>query len=113
MAIKTIGKGTFGVDSSIDGAQSATENQSCSETVALDKNGEPMGVVLSNKTVEKTLEVLVTGDDSPPALGEVYDGGTVTGISLTSSNTDFRKYSVTIKTWGSLGGESETSVVES
>ena len=104
MAIKTIGKGLFGVDSTIDAAQSATENQSCSENVALNKDGEPMGVVLSNKSVEKTLEVLVTDEDTPPQIGETYDGGTVTAVSQTSSNTDFRKYSITIKVWGELGG---------
>lgn len=107
MAIKIIGQGTFGVDSTIEGAQSASENQTCNETVALNKDGEPMGVVLSNKTVEKTLEVLVTGEDTAPEIGAVYDGGTVTSVTLTSSNTDFRKYSVTIKTWGELGGSAE------
>lgn len=109
MAIKVIGKGMFGVDSTIDSAQSATESQSCSENVALNKDGEPIGVVLSNKSVEKSLEVLVTGDSEPPAIGETYDGGTVTAVSLSSSNTDFRKYSITIKTWGELGTGTETT----
>lgn len=112
MAIKIIGKGRFGVDSTIEGAQSASENRTCSENVALNKDGEPMGVVLSNETVEKTLEVLVTGDDDAPALGEVYDGGTVTAVSLSSSNSDFRKYSITIKTWGELGGETTAVTTE-
>lgn len=110
MAIKTIGKGLFGVDSTIDAAQSATEEHSCTETVALNKDGEPMGVALTNKVSTKTLEVLVTGEDSPPGIGESYDGGTVLGYSLTSSNTDFRKYSVTIKVWGELGGAKSTAV---
>lgn len=112
MAVKIIGKGQFGVDSTIDAAQSASENRSVSENVALNKDGEPMGVVLSNETVEKTLEVLVTGEDEAPAIGETYDGGTVTAVSITSSNTDFRKYSVTIKKWGSLGGESTAVTAE-
>lgn len=110
MAIKIIGKGQFGTDSSIEGAQSASETRSVSENVALNKDGEPMGVVLSNKTVEKTLEVIVTGDDDVPEIGDIYDGGTVTNVTLNSSNTDFRKYSITVKTWGELGKSEQTAV---
>ena len=108
MAVKVIGKGTFGADSTIEGAQSVSENRTCNETVALDKNGEPLGVALSGENTEKTIEVLVTGDSEAPAIGSVYDGGTVTSVSLTSSNSDFRKYSVTVKTWGTLGGGNES-----
>lgn len=103
MPIKVLGQATFGVDSSKSGAQSVSENTSCTETVALNNEGDPIAVALSAKITEKTLEVIVTGDDSLPEIGENFEDGTVVAITKTSSNTDFQRYSVTVKKWDGVG----------
>lgn len=102
MALKIIGKGKFGVDDSNTNAQSATETTSVTETLAMNKDGDIIGVALSAQTTEKTLEVLVT-DDAPPAIGDKIGSATVTQVELTSSNTDFQRYTVTTKDWGVTG----------
>lgn len=108
MALKIIGKGAFGADSSNTGAQSVTETKSVTETLALNKDGDVIGVALTQETTEKTVEVIVTSDANVPAIGDTFDGGTVTQVEKNSSNTDFQRYTVTTKIWGSLsagGGE--------
>lgn len=101
---KIIGKGTFGADSSKSGAQSVTKNKSATESVALDKDGEVVGVALSQETTETTYEILYSAEETIPKVGDTYEGGVVTAVSESSSNSDFRKFSVTVKTWGSVGG---------
>ena len=101
---KIIGKGTFGADSSKPGAQSVTKNKSATESVALDKDGEVVGVALSQETTETTYEILYSAEEAIPKVGDTYEGGVVTAVSESSSNSDFRKFSVTVKTWGSVGG---------
>lgn len=113
MALKVLGKGQFGADSSIEGAQSVTESESVSETTAKDKDGNIIGVALTEHTTEKTLEVLATDGDEPPAIAEEFEGGVVTSRSKTSSNSDFTRWSVTVKTWDGINGSSETQVVQS
>lgn len=103
---KVIGKGTFGADSSKSGAQSVTKNKSVTESVALDKDGEVIGVALSQETTETTYEILYSAEETIPKVGDTYEGGVVTAVSESSSNSDFRKFTVTVKVWGTVGGAS-------
>ncbi|MBQ7332033.1 MAG: hypothetical protein IJW39_02155 [Opitutales bacterium] len=113
MALKVIGKGTFGTEGTDENIQSVTASESVSEVTAKDKDGNVIGVALTEHVTEKTLEVLATGGSEPPAIGEAYEGGIVTARSKTSSNTEFSRWSVTVKTWDGVTGSSETQVVQS
>lgn len=101
---KIIGKGTFGANSSKEGAQSVTKTSSVTETVALDKDGEVIGVALTQETQETSYEILYLPGETVPKVGDSYEGGVVTGVTEQSSNGDFRKYTVTVKIWGGVGG---------
>lgn len=104
MALKVIGKGSFGAQASSDMAQSVSVSESVTETTAKNSTGDIVGVALTEHVTETTIEVLATDGDEPPAIGEAYEGGVVTARSKTSSNTDFARWSVTVKTWDEIKG---------
>jgi len=107
MAVIIKGKGTFGVQTATqDLAQSLNDATSTNETLAINASGEIVGVALSQKTREMTVEVLVDADSAEPEIGGSYAGltGVVTAFTKTSSNTDFARYSVTVKSWGAIDG---------
>lgn len=99
MALKILGKGSFGTDADQEMAQSATKTQSATETLAQNKDGDVVGVALSALTTEKSIEVLVTDGTALPAIGDAFEGGYVTNVSESSGNTQFRRATVTVKTW--------------
>jgi hypothetical protein len=113
MALKIIGQGKFGAQSTDKNAQSVSSDESVSETTAKDKDGNIIGVALTEHVTEKTVEVLATDGDEPPAVGEPFDGGTVLRRSESSSNSDFTRWSVTVKIWHDIKEEQGTSVVQS
>lgn len=105
MALKVIGKGKFGAESDEELAQSVSVSETVTETTAKNKDGDIVGVALSEHTTEKTIEVLATDGEEPPAIGAAFEGGVVTARSKSSSNTDFSRWSVTVKTWAAISGE--------
>lgn len=105
MAVIIKGKGAFGVSSAENAlTQSYSSNTNVNETLAISSTGEIVGVALSQKTNEQTVEVLVDGTASAPEIGGSYAGltGVVTGFTKSESNSDFQRYSVTVKQWDSI-----------
>ncbi len=105
MAIKIIGQGQFGAGT--EGgtlAQSVTTSETVEETTLKNANGEFVGVALGDPVKEITLEVAASDGDEPPACGEAFAGGTVTGRTKTAANSAYTMWSVTVKKWGSVGG---------
>lgn len=103
MALKIIGKGTFGVEAEGESGQSLTVSESCEEVTLKNKDGEFLGVALVSMTTEKTYEVAATDGSEPPEIGGSFLEGTVTARTKTSGNAQFATWSVTVKKWGSLG----------
>lgn len=82
--------------------QSSSKNNSAQEALALDNVGEPAAAHYYQKISEMTFEVIIPDDESSfPEIGDVfqYDGLKyyVSGVSISETNTDFRKYSLTCK----------------
>lgn len=102
MALKVLGTGTFGAQASDTMAQSVNKSESVTETTAKNSTGDIVGVALTEHVTETTLEVLATGGSEPPSIGSTYEGGVVTARSIISSNTEFARWSVTVKTWDSI-----------
>lgn len=101
------GTGKFGVSTATDTlAQSYSSAKSANETLAINSNGEVVGVALTQITNEQTVEVLVGTESAAPEIGGTYAGltGVVTGFTKTESNSDFQRYSVTVKTWDNVTG---------
>lgn len=83
--------------------QSYTKTQSAQEVIARAADGTIVGVALLPEPEEITKEVLVGAGETPPNVMDEVDGGVVTNVTETGSNSDFRKYSVTIKLYGVAG----------
>lgn len=88
--------------------QSATETGSAQEALALDKKGEPVVAHYYQNTAEMALEVIIPdGTVDVPEIGKIciYGGKYyyVSAVTKTESNTDFRRYSITIKRFTKAG----------
>lgn len=106
MALKVLGTGTFGVDATAELAQSASITENVDIVEATNKDGDVVGVALVKPSTEKTLEVLASEGDEPPAIGEAYEGGFVIGRTKNTVNSDFQRWSVTVRIWPEISGES-------
>lgn len=82
--------------------QSSSKNNQAQEALALNEVGEPVVAHYYQKISEMTFEVIIPdGETSFPEVGDLftYDGLSyyVSNVSITETNTDFRKYSLTCK----------------
>lgn len=88
--------------------QSTTETGSAQEALALNGVGEPVVAHYYQNTAEMALEVIIPdGTVDVPEIGKICiygkDGSNnplywyVSAVTKTESNTDFRRYSITIK----------------
>ena len=84
--------------------QSSSKNNQAQEALALDEQGEPVVAHYYQKVSEMTFEVILPdseSDSSIPEIGDIftYDGKSyyVSAVSITETNTDFVKYSLTCK----------------
>lgn len=100
--------------------QSASVTGSAQEALALDGKGEPVVAHYYQNIDERTLEVIIPlNSDSTlpdvPEIGKVVKYGTeayyVSAVSQTETNTDFLRYSITMKRFTKAGkipeGETE------
>ncbi len=112
MAIKVIGTGyTFGADSDNPNAQSVSINATSDEAVALNNVGDPVAAALYNGQQEVSIELLATDGDVPEIGSTITANGktfVITSVNLNSSNTDFARYSVSGKIWGSLTAQAQS-----
>lgn len=107
MALKIIGKGSFGVeDATGEGGQSLTVSESCEEVTLKNKDGDFIGVALVSATTEKNYEIAATDGSEPPEIGKAFLEGIVTARTKTSGNSQFATWSVTVKKWGDLDATS-------
>ena len=92
--------------------QSASVTGSAQEALALDGNGEPVVAHYYQNIDERTLEVIIPlNSDSTlpdvPEIGKVVKYGTeayyVSAVSQTETNTDFLRYSITMKRFTKAG----------
>lgn len=106
MAVILLGKGKFGADKTLGSfaemTQSTTKNSTANETQALDADGAIVGIALTQVGDEITVEALLTDQTQPPEIGDTIAGGYVSNVSVTTSNTDFQRVSVTIKKYADL-----------
>jgi hypothetical protein len=82
--------------------QSSSKNNQAQEALALNNVGEPIVAHYYQKISEMTFEVIIPDDESSfPEIGDIftYDGLKyyVSAVSISETNTDFRKYSLTCK----------------
>jgi hypothetical protein len=101
MAIIQDGDQLFGINTpSFDGM--IVESFSLStpaNRVDLDNgNGEPLGSTIVPQRQEASLTVQMGASEAPPAIGDAVTYGTytivVTGIDLTETQADYRRYSI-------------------
>lgn len=88
--------------------QSKTISNSGQEALALDGVGEPAALHIYQKTSELSFEAVIPTDESSiPEIGDTFTySGTkyfVTAVSVTESNTDYVKYSLTCKRYTTAG----------
>ena len=88
--------------------QSSSKNNQAQEALALDEQGEPVVAHYYQKISEMTFEVIIPdGESSIPEVGDIFTYGGlsyyVSNASITETNTDFRKYSLTCKRFTSAG----------
>jgi hypothetical protein len=88
--------------------QSATETGSAQEALALDKVGEPVVAHYYQNVAELALEVIIPdGTVDVPEIGKIVKYGDkayyVSAVTKTESNTDFRRYSITVKRFTKAG----------
>ena len=64
-----------------------------------DGDGEPLGATIVPQRQEASLTVQMGASDSPPAIGTAVTYGSfsilVTGVDLTETQADYRRYSIT------------------
>ena len=82
--------------------QSLTKTNQAQEALALDGDGEPVAAHYYQKINEVSFEAIIpTGASSIPEVGDQFTFGGVkyyvSGVTETQSNTDFVKYSLTVK----------------
>lgn len=91
--------------------QSASVNGSAQEALALNEVGEPVVAHYYQNVDEKTLEVIIPdGETDIPEVGKIvkYAGKAwyVASASTTETNTDFRRYSISLKRFTKAAGGS-------
>lgn len=81
--------------------QGETDNNTAQEALALDNDGEPVVAHYYQRIKEKSVEAIVPVGDDVPEVGKPFSWrGTyyyVASSTKTGSNTDFTKWSLTIK----------------
>ena len=82
--------------------QSCTKSNEAQEATALDNSGEPKAIHYYQKINNVTIEAIIPSDESSiPEIGDVFTYNSVryyvSAVSITESNTDFVKYSLTCK----------------
>lgn len=82
--------------------QSTSKNNQAQEALALRNDGEPVVAHYYQKVSEMTFEVIIPDSESSiPEIGDIFtfDGVKyyVSAATITETNTDFRKYSLTCK----------------
>ena len=83
--------------------QSASKNNQAQEALALDNVGEPVVAHYYQRVSEMNFEVIIPQDESTvPQIGTTFEYPTdtfwyVSAATITETNTDFRKYSLTCK----------------
>jgi hypothetical protein len=94
--------------------QSASQSGSAQEALALNEEGEPVQVHYYQNVAERTLEVIIPKDDESdqiPEVGEVvsYAGKAyyVASASTTETNTDWVRYSISLKRFTKAGEHAE------
>lgn len=100
---------TFGIANGVEGhddwlVQNASKSTSAQEALALDKDGEPKVAHYYQKVQEMSFEVIIpdgTSESDIPAVGSVFSYGGkywyVSASTLSETNTDFQRYSLTCK----------------
>ena len=88
--------------------QSSSKNNQAQEALALDEVGEPVVAHYYQKISEMTFEVIIPESESSfPEIGDIftYDGKKyyVSAVTISETNTDFNKYSLTCKRFTSAG----------
>lgn len=88
--------------------QSCTKSNEAQEAMALNGSGEPHAIHYYQKLNNVSIEAIIPSDESSiPEIGDVftYDGVKyyVSAVSITESNTDFVKYSLTCKRFTTAG----------
>ena len=94
--VVVIGNYDIGADSSKTMAQSVSKSTNGQETRAIDKDGNIVGVVISQIVSTRTIEMIMTPGELEPEIGADYDGGKVTDVQVNSSNSDFKRLTVTV-----------------
>lgn len=90
--------------------QSSSKSNSSQEALALDNEGEPVVAHYYQKTSECTLEVVIPKNeitDLPEIGKKVLFNGVgyyISAVSITENNTDFVRYSVSLKRFIANGG---------
>lgn len=107
MAIIIIGSGAkFGADQTAgfggENTQGTTSTKSSQESQALNAEGAIIAVALTQIQEEISVDALLTDGTTPPSIGDTLGGGFVSGVTVTTSNTDFQKISVTIKKYADI-----------
>lgn len=98
--------------------QSASQSGSAQEALALNEVGEPVQVHYYQNVAERTLEVIIPKDDESdqiPEVGEVVTYGEtgkeqayyVASVSTTETNTDWVRYSISLKRFTKAGEHEE------
>lgn len=82
--------------------QNASKNNQAQEALALDEKGEPVVAHYYQRVSEMTLEVIIpSGTTTLPQIGTTiqYNGDYwyISAVSITETNTDFVRYSLTCK----------------
>ncbi|MBO4513520.1 MAG: hypothetical protein J5746_12220 [Victivallales bacterium] len=96
---------TFGIATSAKAdwlMQSLTKNNQAQEALALNGAGEPVVAHYYQKVNENSFEAIIpTSESTIPEVGDIFtfDGKSyyVSAVTETQSNTDFVKYSLTVK----------------
>lgn len=96
------GQGSFGVSGSENLAQSKSVNKTADTAELRNKDGDVVGLAIYNEREEITLDVGVPSGGTLPAVGDTLEGGIVTAVNTSESNTAFKTASVTIVKYNSL-----------
>ena len=88
--------------------QSCTKTKGAEEAQARNNVGEPQKIHFYAKTEEISLDVYIPSDESSfPSIGDTFGyNGTnyyVSGVTITESNTDFVRYSISGKRFTTAG----------
>ena len=88
--------------------QNASKNNTAEEVLALNEQGEPVVAHYFRKITEMTFEVVIPESESSfPAVGDVmtYEGVKwyVASVSLSQTNSDFCRYTLSCKRFTSAG----------